>query len=345
MARRPIDGLSKLVARPRLRLFSVLVCLFACVVSALVWLDPELRYDLTIAVDGRTLVVKAREGTVGQVLKEAGVSLSPRDEVSPEVDERVAAGLAIEVRRAVPVVFYLDGREIRVSSAAATVGEVIDESRLAVWPDDKVEPGRDAVVRDGLEVVVTRVVKSYQHRQDPIPFQTIRQENTSMDLGQTKVSQEGVEGLESRLLLVTYEDGRQVSSTELKKEVVRRPTPEVVQVGTAGTVVIGGQKVRFLKAFKMRATAYEPGPISCGASADGYTCLGLRATKGIVAVDPHVIPFWTKVYVEGYGYAVAGDSGSAIKGQRIDVCFDTYAEAIAWGVRNVKVYILELPEA
>ena len=59
-----------------------------------------------------------------------------------------------------------------------------------------------------------------------------------------------------------------------------------------------------------------------------------------IAVDPSVIPLGTKVYVEGYGYAIAADTGGAIKGNRVDLFFNTEAEASNWGVRNLDVYIL-----
>lgn len=90
----------------------------------------------------------------------------------------------------------------------------------------------------------------------------------------------------------------------------------------------------------MEATAYDPGPISCGPYANGYTATGLRAGRGIVAVDPRVIPLGTRVYVEGYGFAVAADIGSAIKGNRIDLGYPTYREALQFGRHPVRVYLL-----
>jgi 3D (Asp-Asp-Asp) domain-containing protein len=91
----------------------------------------------------------------------------------------------------------------------------------------------------------------------------------------------------------------------------------------------------------MEATAYDPGPISCGKYADGYTAIGMKAEKGVVAVDPRVIPMRTRLYVEGYGLAIAADTGGAIKGNRIDLCFPTYQEALRYGRRTVKVYLLD----
>ena len=90
----------------------------------------------------------------------------------------------------------------------------------------------------------------------------------------------------------------------------------------------------------MLATAYEPSPRSCGRWAKYHkTATGIRPHKGVIAVDPKVIKLHTKLYVEGYGWGYAEDTGSAIKGRHIDLFFPTYAEAIKWGRRKVGVYI------
>lgn len=89
------------------------------------------------------------------------------------------------------------------------------------------------------------------------------------------------------------------------------------------------------------ATAYTPGPESCGKSADGITATGHRAGPGIIAVDPRVIPLGTRLFVEGYGYGRALDVGGAIKGNRVDVCYNSVPQARRWGRRTVRVYLLD----
>ncbi len=339
-----VKDLARVQVIPRMRRLAALLLATACLAA---WLGGGmwLRRDVTVAADGTLLYIRTSAPTVGEALEAAGLRLGPWDVVAPAVEARTSDGLTVRIRRAVPVVLRLDGRELRLMSAAATVTDLLDDSRLPVDPDDKVFPGRDQPVTPGLEITVTRVVRSYQHRDDPIPFKTVRREDMSLRLGQTKVIQEGADGRMTRLLLVTYEDGLAVGAEELRKTILTEPKEQVVSIGTAGEIVRDGKTIRFLKALPVTATAYEPGPVSCGSTADGYTALGLKAEKGIIAVDPTVIPLWTKVYVDGYGYAVAGDTGSAIKGNRIDVCYDTLDEAVRWGVKRVKVYILELPRS
>lgn len=98
------------------------------------------------------------------------------------------------------------------------------------------------------------------------------------------------------------------------------------------------------KFYYLTATAYYPGAECTYPYDDGYTAIGHVAGRGSIAIDPTNGPlkFEQHVYVEGYGEGVCNDVGGAIKGWRIDVCFDTYEEAKEWGVKLVKVYVLEV---
>ena len=96
------------------------------------------------------------------------------------------------------------------------------------------------------------------------------------------------------------------------------------------------------KYYLLTATAYYPGPECTYPFNDGFTATGDVAGKGSIAIDPKNGPlkFGQRVYVEGYGEGVCNDVGSAIKGWKIDLCFDTLIEAREWGVKLVKVYVL-----
>lgn len=97
------------------------------------------------------------------------------------------------------------------------------------------------------------------------------------------------------------------------------------------------------KYFIMLATAYTPGIESCGIWADGFTYTGDKAGKGCIAIDPKagILKLGQRVYVEGYGHGICNDIGGAIKGWRIDVCFEDLDEALEWGRKLVKVYVIK----
>lgn len=109
---------------------------------------------------------------------------------------------------------------------------------------------------------------------------------------------------------------------------------------TGDTNVTADAPQNYSKVLNMTATAYAPG-IPDNGKWDKLTYMGGTVRKGVVAVDPEVIPMGSKVWVEGYGEAVAEDQGSAIKGNRIDLAFNDRQEALDYGIQDIKVYILE----
>ena len=114
------------------------------------------------------------------------------------------------------------------------------------------------------------------------------------------------------------------------EEVVEEPVRESIVETSYGAI-------NYSDVMSMEATAYLP----TDGSGAGITATGIRATYGVVAVDPRVIPLGTKVYIPGYGVALAADTGGAIKGYKIDLCMESYGECMRFGRRNVTVYVLE----
>ncbi|MDR2006805.1 MAG: peptidoglycan-binding protein [Acidaminococcales bacterium] len=101
--------------------------------------------------------------------------------------------------------------------------------------------------------------------------------------------------------------------------------------------VINNPPGRYARVLNMEATAYTSEDPGCGL----YTAGGNRLRRGIVAVDPRVIPLGTRLFVSGYGHAVADDTGGAIKGNRIDLAYESRPDALKFGRRMVTVYILD----
>ncbi|MDU5070096.1 3D domain-containing protein [Finegoldia magna] len=116
-----------------------------------------------------------------------------------------------------------------------------------------------------------------------------------------------------------------------KKEQEERAKKEKQQAQSSPKNVSG-------RTITMRSTAYTSDPAENG----GYstTAMGTAIRYGVVAVDPNVIPLGTRLYIEGYGYARAEDTGGAIKGNRIDLVFGSKSQSNNWGRRTVRVTIL-----
>ncbi|HXL03905.1 MAG: DUF348 domain-containing protein [Firmicutes bacterium] len=320
------------------------IALVSCCVVLLVTGLAGAAREIRIIVDDEVMVVTAPALRVGDILKQAGVELQEGDKVTPGISERARGRSTITVTRAVPVELEVDGSKVALRSTGPMVKHTLAESGILLRPEDKVSPGMEVGLSPGMNIKVTRVTSEVIVRQVRIPYRTEERPDSSMDRGKTQVIRPGVEGLREQKVRVIYEDGKVVNETVLVSRVLREPVSKVMKVGTRNpvrTLLTSRGTFRYREVKTMIATAYEPGPTSCGKWADGYTAIGLKAVPGIVAVDPKVIPLRTKLYIEGYGPAIAGDVGGAIKGNRIDLLFETVDEALRYGKRKVKVYILE----
>jgi len=159
--------------------------------------------------------------------------------------------------------------------------------------------------------------------------------------GTREVISEGKDGLSTRTYLVKYVNGKAVEEAVYSESVIVEPVDEIANVGIGGTVTAkDGTVYHYSYRKQMEATAYTylP-PYTTMTTATGQT---LR--KGIVAVDPRVIPLHTKMFITGsveYGYGIAEDTGGAIKGNIIDLAYMSYDECIQFGRRQMQVYILE----
>lgn len=160
--------------------------------------------------------------------------------------------------------------------------------------------------------------------------------------GERKLLRDGAHGVAWVTERVTLWDGIAVSRQVLSRQVVHSSTPAVELVGTPKTLAQLREampNVALGAAMTMIATAYTADTAT--AAPTGYTATGILAREGVVAVDPHVIPLGTKLFVPGYGFALAADTGGAIIGNRIDLCMDSYDKAVQFGRRPVQVYVLK----
>lgn len=226
-----------------------------------------------------------------------------------------------------------------VKTSAATVGEALAEHSITIGPSDKVYPSLASPVTDGMKARVVRVEVKTLSFNEPISRQTIRKPSPAVRNGYGTIADAGADGIRKATYKVTYADGKKVLKELVSSEITRPSRPRVILVPANAALPSRGFYSR--KVMSMEATAYDPGPGSCGPYADGRTAIGMRAGRGVVAVDPRVIRLGTKLYIEGYGFAIAGDTGGAIKGKKIDLGHDTRRAALNFGRRKVVVHIID----
>lgn len=196
-----------------------------------------------------------------------------------------------------------------------------------------------SAVSEGTEVPKPRIVA----QREPIPYTTRRKASNQLRSGASRTVRPGVNGVRETTYRIHTQSEEAVSHREfVTTRILRQPVTEIVEVGQRGVLpsrgYFSGRHV-----VSMVATYYDP--YHCGGSGTGRTATGIKAGYGVAAVDPRFIPLGTRLYVEGYGYAVAADTGGAIKGNRIDLAIDTKHDARRIrgisGRKAVRVHILD----
>jgi 3D (Asp-Asp-Asp) domain-containing protein len=310
---------------------------------------------------------RAAATTVGEALRAVGIDVDRADLVQPAAEAPLAPGVRIAIVRAQPVAITGVDLQLAGRTRATTVADLLAQWNVSLGPLDRVEPPPEATVPANGTVRVVRVREEEQKELQLVPFRTEVRYDDRLLPGTRVRTRAGVAGLMQRVIRVVFEDEAEVQRLLAGESVVRAPVDEVLVAGPAVVPALSvpgvpvaavppaappavpsaglpeGMGVR--RVLTMDATAYDPGPASTGKRPGdpgyGITASGMRAGYGVVAIDPRVIPFYTRLYIPGYGYAIAADRGSAIVGNRIDLGFSTYGEALSWGRRPVQVYVLE----
>lgn len=228
------------------------------------------------------------------------------------------------------VQLIVDGQELKIITKKELVEEILAEIKITLNSEDKTIPELNEIVEDKIQVI--RVAKETVEEKKLLSYTTEERPSAELYKGEKRILQKGEKGVEKNIYEVILEDGKEVARNFVKKVRVKEPVKQVVALGTRQTVSRAGTSLEFSEAYTMTATAYT--------HTGNRTATGIWPSVGIVAVDPRVIPLGTRLYVDGYGFATAMDVGGKIKGKRIDVFMETKEEALQWGRRQVKVFVL-----
>lgn len=300
------------------------------VVTGFVWANKKIH----IIADGNIVKTTSIHNSPEEVLAKAGIYLGPNDEYRVTQRKKASEPVIIEIYRAIPVTVLYNGKTELVLTGKPTVREVADS--LNIPATTRTIPGEETRPTPNMQIKVVNVLEKTEQRHVPIPRPIVRQSDAGLEKGIEGIFEEGRDGLKKAEMAVRYEDGVEVAAQILSEQVIDEPKPQVVHVGTRETVNTDRGTLRFKRVMSMEATAYTP----TDGSWHGITASGIPARRGIVAVDPRVIPLGTRVYIPGYGLALAADTGGAIIGDKIDLCVEDLGEAWEFGRRPVSVYII-----
>jgi len=336
-----------------LTLFVTSFTIFASVYVPVMADDTDAKTVFYIE-DGVSTPYTTSARTVQDFLNERGLSLTPRDTLSMNYTDPLDSGSKIEIKRGFYVNASVDGDIMKFKVSQGTpiglfITQLQDQTKQKYYYTGSLVE----ILAPGQTVNLTAYREETVTEETDIPYDTQTVESADMAKGTQKVTQEGQSGQKTTTYKVLYLGDVEQSREIVSETVDSQPVTEITTKGTgtasqpSAAAGAGGQTADFSysKVFSMVATAYTAGPESTGKSPGmpgyGITASGMHVKHGVVSVDPRVIPLGTQLYVEGYGYAVAADTGSAIKGNRIDVYVDTLTEAYRWGRKTVKVYELD----
>jgi uncharacterized protein YabE (DUF348 family) len=284
---------------------------------------------LILADGGAKETVHTTAATVGQLLETLKVTVYLADQVTPGLQERIQPGMTITIERSLPLQLEVDGRTIRTRTLADTVAGVLGQEGIALVGSDTVVPDLSAPIRPAMTVRVTRVRKELEVEFETIPFLTVWVADPDLELDTRGQAQAGEPGLTKRRYRVRYENGREVERVMEDSWTEQQPITKTLTYGTklvVRTLETADGQIEYWRKMRVYTTAYTAA--TCGKPRThpryGYTRLGWWLTKGVVAVDPTVIPLKTRLYVPGYGLARAGDTGGGVIGKFVDLGFDEW---------------------
>lgn len=308
--------------------------------------------------------ISTRKATVGEFLAENEVTVGEYDEVNMKNDAPIYDEAKIVIREGKVFELVADGKIEVAATTESTVGKALEEVGIVLGPNDVVIPDKTTAVAENMTVTVQRIDVAEETVTTPIPFTTVEQPDSTLYVGTNKMLTQGAEGTKETVYKVTRQDGVEVSREIVSETVTKEPVNAVKGIGTKPIPAPVKTEAPAVKAastsnqtktkdfsysrkIQVTATAYDTSPGENGGYAK--TAYGLKPQFGVVAVDPKVIPLGTKLYIESsdggkswtYGYCIAGDTGGAIKGNRVDLCYNTQRECINFGRRSATVYILD----
>lgn len=315
-------------------------------------LEIERAGRITVFVDNRQMEIPLMNGHVIDALLSLDVSITSRDKCYPSPSTELKSGMVIVVTHAMEVSFAVDGNSFSMYFYGGNVSNAIASAKLSLSADDICNHSQSAILTDGMEIKIDRVVYQEVTTKEAIPFETEYKTNTQWFKDIERVSQKGVDGEKTTVTREKYINGELVSTEVISEKVTKKAVNKIISKGTKdypvvevnkqttdlepsyggggtedvplsaswkatiksdGTVIDHlGNVVDYQTVVTGKGTAYYTNVVS-------GTSTGRLAQYGVVAINPKVIPYGTIMYIcstDGsivYGYAVAGDTGGTLE--------------------------------
>lgn len=320
-------------------LIAILVVIIVCISAIAVK-----RKNIILITDGNKLKFVTYKDTVKEALDAKNVPLDSKDITIPSLNCKIKNNQIIILKKAVTINVNVDGKNLQIKSAQSNIANMLKAEKISLSKYDSITPRENTPLKKGLKVVITRVNSKIIKKHIVENFKTLTKVDPNLANNKKRIVQKGRNGEKELTYELTYHDGKLFSQKLINQTTLRKTIDSLIVVGGYPLVPVSndGKLLGYSKKFVARATAYWA-VRGVGRTFTGSGRRAIRNARGwsTVAVDRHLYPYGTKMFIEGYGFAVAADTGTAIKGNTIDVFFNTRAEACRWAVKHPTVYILK----
>lgn len=303
-------------------------------------------------------------GTVADFLLSKGVVLS--EDILVNLPEKTVLqnSMNVKLQTAYNVLLTADGATTELKTGDGTVSDAVAKAGVTLGENDEVSPSLETELYDGIQITVYRVEYVERTAQETIKYTTQTVKSDELYLGNSKVTQKGVNGSKTVVYSDKIVDGQLASSSVVSETVTKEAVPQIKTVGTkekpavtvaalknGGTPISeltppssltleNGVPTSYKRVVTGKAAAYS-------ASAGAKTASGRTVKPGYIAVDPNQFPYGTELYIVStdgivYGYCIAADTGGFVKKGKftVDLFMNTTAQCRQWGARDVIIYVL-----
>ncbi len=298
---------------------------------------------ITINNCGEEQTISLAKGTVEEALNRTGITLAENQSVTPSLNTVITGDMNIYVYNSKNIKLTTNGTEMTVKAPEGTVENALNILGYEITDDDILNVDKNAQIEDDMKITLKKVTYVDEKSTEKISYKTVEKDSDDIMTGESEVSQKGVDGEKEVTKRCKYIDGKYDSTKVIDEKVTKKPVDKIVLNGTkrGTTTDSSGAPVSYSYMVSGSGTAYTAAP-------GALTATGVPVYEGGVAVNPAIIPYGSKLYIEAadgshvYGYATAVDTGGALMDGSaiVDLFYFSYDDCVSFGRRDVNVYVL-----
>lgn len=298
---------------------------------------------ITINNCGEEQTISLAKGTVEEALNRTGITLAENQSVTPSLNTVITGDMNIYVYNSKNIKLTTNGTEMTVKAPEGTVENALNILGYEITNDDILNVDKNAQIEDDMKITLKKVTYVDEKSTKKISYKTVEKDSDDIMTGESEVSQKGVDGEKEVTKRCKYIDGKYDSTKVIDEKVTKEPVDKIVLNGTkrGTTTDTSGAPVSYSYMVSGSGTAYTAAP-------GALTATGVPVYEGGVAVNPAIIPYGSKLYIEAadgshvYGYATAVDTGGALMDGSaiVDLFYFSYDDCVSFGRRDVNVYVL-----